>query len=163
MVAPLGNQYAVGKSGGKPPKYSPGQLEEKIVEYFKYVEDINIQRKLKRFEGEKLKPFTLSGICVYLDICMDTWAEYSKKQEYAEPIKRAKARVMNHVEEGMMNGTLSTIGSIFNLKNNFGWVDKIEVNTTTSSDQLNQDDIQTRINELKKKQHKVESVDTSES
>jgi hypothetical protein len=161
MAAPLGNQYALGNSG-KPPKYMPEELEEKIVEYFKYVDDINKQRKLKRFEGEKLKPFTISGICVFLDISMETWAEYSKKQEYAEPIKRAKSRVMNHIEEGMMNGTLSTIGSIFNLKNNFGWVDKIEVNTTTSSDQLNQDDIQARINELKKKQNKAESIDTSE-
>jgi len=142
-------------------KYTPEQLEIKIVEYFEYVDEINKQRKFKRFEGEKQKPYTISGLCVYLDICRDTWADYSKKSEYDDPIKRAKSKVENYVEEGLLNGALSTIGSIFNLKNNFGWVDKFDVNTTVQAEQLSPDDIRQQLNSRRVKEingNNVESI-----
>ena len=143
--------------GGRPIAYTPEELTKKIIEYFAHMEDENKERKLM---DEKLRPFTISGLCNYLDIHMDTWNEYSKKQEYSDSIKKAKKTVEQYVEEGLLNGTLSTIGAIFNLKNNFGWVDKVEINTTTSSDQLTSDDISSKINELKKKQKSQQSIDT---
>ena len=141
-------------------KYTPEQLEIAIVEYFKYVDEINKQRKLKRFEGEKQKPYTISGLCVYLDICRDTWGEYNKKPEYEDLIKRAKSKVENYVEEGLLNGALSTIGSIFNLKNNFGWVDKFDVNTTVQAEQLSPDDIRQQLNNRRIKEINGNSVES---
>jgi len=135
---------------GKPPSYTPQELEIKINEYFQWVNDENVERKKRRFEGEKVKPYTISGICVFLDIHMDTWNEYSKKPEYTDSIKRAKKRIENHVEEGLLNGSLSTIGSIFNLKNNFGWVDKFDIATTTAPEQLTPADIRAQIEQRKK-------------
>jgi nitrogen regulatory protein PII-like uncharacterized protein len=138
--------------GGRPKTYTPEEFEAKVIEYFKFVEDENVQRKIKRFEGEKVKPFTLSGICVYLGIARDTWNEYSKQEGYAETTKVAKMIVENYAEEGLLNGTLNAIGAIFNLKNNFGWVDKIEVSASAGGEQLNQQDIQSRLSEIKRKQ-----------
>ena len=143
--------------GGAPRKYQPEELIVKVTEYFEYVEEANKERKLM---DEKLKPYTITGLCNHLDTTRETWNEYSKKPEYSDSIKKAKQIVEQYAEEGLLNGTLSTIGTIFNLKNNFGWVDKIEVNTTTSSDQLTNDDISSKINELKKKQKSQQSVDT---
>jgi len=137
--------------GGAPMKYTPEALETKIVEYFKWVDEENKTRKLGRFTGEKIKPYTLTGICVYLDISRETWNVYSKRSEFEAAIKRAKTIVENYVEEGLLNGAINPIGGIFNLKNNFGWVDKIEVNTNTTNEQLTPDDIQNRINVLKRK------------
>jgi hypothetical protein len=136
---------------GRPREYTPEELEEKIVEYFKFVEEENVKRKLKRFEGEKAKPYTISGICVFLDIHMDTWCAYAKLPEYEECIKRAKVKVMNYVEEGMLTGSLNAIGAIFNLKNNFGWVDKVEISNTNACEQLTPDDIDAKLQAIKMK------------
>jgi hypothetical protein len=146
---------------GRPRSYTPNELEEKIVEYFQYVEDENKQRNLRRFEGVKAKPYTISGICVFLDIHMDTWCEYAKLPEYEDSIKRAKMRVMNYVEEGSLTGALNTIGAIFNLKNNFGWADKIEINNQTDKEKLTAEDINAAL-ELAKKQHKAHKDNVSD-
>lgn len=131
---------------GAPVKYKPEELQEKIVEYFLYVEEINKQRKLKRFEGEKLKPYTVTGLCVFLEISRETLNEYSKKNEYAETVRKAKIIIENYVEEGLLNGAINTIGGIFNLKNNFGWVDKFDVSTSVQSDQLDAVEIKKLLN-----------------
>lgn len=143
--------------GGRPKAYEPEELTNAIVEYFRYMDMENKERKEN---GEKQRPFTISGLCNYLDIHMDTWCEYAKKQEYSDSIKKAKKYVEQHIEEGLLNGTLNPIGAIFNLKNNFGWVDKIDVNTTTSSEQLDKEEIKAKLDALKKER---KSTDTTES
>ena len=141
---------------GAPVKYELEQLKKGIDEYFIYVDYINKERKLK---NEKLKPYTISGICVFLDICRDTWWEYSKKQDYTDTIKKAKMKVENYVEEGLLSGTTNPIGSIFNLKNNFGWKDSFEV-VANQPEQLKQDDIKLKLEELKKDRNN-KSIDTT--
>ena len=137
-------------------KYKPDRLKLKIDEYFTYVDYLNKERKLM---DEKLKPYTITGICVFLDICRDTWWEYSKKQDYADTIKKAKMKVENYVEEGLLSGTTNPIGSIFNLKNNFGWKDSFEV-VANQPEQLKHDDIKLKLEELKKDRNKLR-IDTT--
>jgi len=149
--------------GGRPKAFnSPEELQEAINEYFEYCDSqkeisINDKGQTKVIQ----KPYTISGLCVFLDITRETLNEYSKKQEYSDTIKKARQIVESYVEENSLIGRLNPVVSIFNLKNNFGWVDKIEVNTNTGNEQLTQDDIQARISELKKKQIKLESIDNT--
>ena len=144
--------------GGKPKAYEPDELTQAIIEYFR---DMDTENRERKEQGEKQRPFTISGLCNYLDIHMDTWCEYAKKSEYSDSIKKAKKTVEQYVEEGLLNGTLSTIGSIFNLKNNFGWVDKIDINTTNQPDQLTTDDIKGKINAMREQDKETESVDNT--
>ena len=137
--------------GGAPRKYQPEELTQKIIKYFQYMENENNKLKLM---DEKLIPCTITGLCNYLDIVRDTWCEYGKKPEYSDSIKKAKQTVEQHVEEGLLNGTLSTIGAIFNLKNNFGWTDKINITTNKEPEKLTQDDIKNKLDEIKKKNNK---------
>lgn len=130
---------------GQPLRFTPDELENKIVDYFKWVDEENVQRKLRRFEGEKLKPYTITGLCVYLDICRDTLIEYGKRPDYADAVKRAKLKVENYVEEGLLNGSVNAIGGIFNLKNNFGWVDKIDIAANVQPERLNADDVRKQL------------------
>ena len=141
--------------GGPPFKFTPDELEAGIVEYFKYVDEENKQRKLRRFEGEKLKPYTITGLCVYLDICKETMAAYGKRPEYADAVRRAKQMVENYVEEGLLNGSVNAIGGIFNLKNNFGWVDKIDIAANVQPERLNADDIRKQL------EHRNKTLDIS--
>jgi hypothetical protein len=130
--------------GGKPANFSPEELDKRIEDYFNWVDDFNANLP----EGEKKKPYTLSGICVYLDVYKEMLWEYSKKPEYSNTVKKAKQRVEQNVEEGSLNGKWNTIGAIFNLKNNFGWTDKVEV-TTKEPEQLDKDDIKDKLKEIK--------------
>ena len=78
---------------------------------------------------EKEKPYTITGLCLYLDIDRSTLLRYEEKEEYCNTIKRAKNRIENYVEENSLKGLLNPTVSIFNLKNNFGWKDKQEIET----------------------------------
>lgn len=103
--------------GGRPKKYSEvEQLQKKINEYFKMCD-------------EKEKPYTITGLCLYLDIDRVTLLRYEEKDEFCSTIKRAKNKVENYVEENSLMGKLNPTVSIFNLKNNFGWKDKTEIET----------------------------------
>lgn len=99
--------------GGRPRKISEKEeLQNKINNYFE--------------ECEKNKePYTITGLCMALDICRDTLCEYAKKDEFSDTIKKAKLKVENYLEKHLITDS-GTTGIIFNLKNNFGWKDKQE-------------------------------------
>lgn len=103
--------------GGRPKKYSEVELlERKINEYFEMCD-------------EKGKPYTITGLCLYLDIDRATLLRYEEREEFRNTIKRAKNKIENYVEENSLLGKLNPTVSIFNLKNNFGWKDKQEIET----------------------------------
>lgn len=99
---------------GRPKAYEEvEQMKSKIEKYFIKC-DINKE------------PYTITGLCIALDICRDTLAEYMKKEEFSDTIKKAKLKVENYLEKHLITDT-GTTGIIFNLKNNFGWSDKQQI------------------------------------
>lgn len=110
---------------GRPRAFkSVEEVEEKIKAYFNYCE-------------EKEKPYTMSGLAYYLGIDRKTLLNYSKNEEYFHTIKKARDKVQMQLEECLYRlGNNS--GVIFNLKNNFDWKDKMEVEKTdmTKVDEL---------------------------
>ena len=74
---------------------------------------------------EKEKPYTMTGLAIALGICRKTLVNYSNSDLFYTLIKNAKAKVEEQLEESLYRlGNNS--GVIFNLKNNYGWVDKQE-------------------------------------
>lgn len=73
-------------------------------------------------------PYTMSGLARHLGLSRKTLLEYKKKYggEYADVIEEAKTRIEEFVETCLFKKSIAT-GVIFNLKNNFGWSDKQEV------------------------------------
>lgn len=115
---------------GRPPKFKTvEELEEKIEEYFNYCDETIIDNKVitNAISVPITKPYTISGLCVYLNICRDTLCEYEKNIIFSDTIKNAKSKIENYVEENSLTGKLNPTVSIFNLKNNFGWKDKHEI------------------------------------
>lgn len=99
------------RKGGRPKKYTEVEImQQKINNYFEGCNKNN-------------EPYTVTGLCLALDICRDTLAEYAKKEEFSDTIKKAKLKVENYLERHLITDS-STTGIIFNLKNNFGWTDK---------------------------------------
>lgn len=106
-------------------------LEEKIKEYFEYCDSQRIWTE----KSLHVKPYTISGLCVFLDIDRATLLRYEEiDKDFCNTIKRAKQKIENNIEENAMMGILNPTVSIFNLKNNFGWKDKTEQEITGSMD-----------------------------
>ena len=106
-------------------------LKQKIDSYFVMC-DIGTIIKDVAFGKERIiyKPYTITGLCVYLDITRETLNEYSKQVEHSDTIKRARLKIEQWVEEHSLTGDVNPAAAIFNLKNNFGWVDKSEIQQT---------------------------------
>lgn len=81
---------------------------------------------------EENTPWTITGLCLHLKITKETFNEYSKILQFSESIKMAKLIVENYAENRLFNSPNVT-GIIFNLKNNFGWVDKTEAKNTNDN------------------------------
>lgn len=102
---------------GRPLKFkSAEELKEKIGQYF------------KKMDAEK-RPYSITGLALELDTSRETLLNYEQKQEFFDTIKRAKLRCENFAEEKLFTARNVT-GAIFNLKNNYGWVDRQEVLNT---------------------------------
>ena len=106
MVNNIGNDYAL--------KYKTAEkLQEAIDNYFTYCD-------------ENGKPYTISGLALFLGVDRKTILNYSNREEFSSLIKNAKLKVQTMLEENLYRlGNNS--GVIFNLKNNYGWKDTVEV------------------------------------
>ena len=105
---------------GRPPKYKTvDEMQNVIDEYFERVTYINPDT------GQKLCRPTMSGLANALDMCRKTLCNYSHKDEFLHTIKKARAKVEESLESALYGNGVA--GVIFNLKNNFDWRDKQEV------------------------------------
>jgi hypothetical protein len=106
--------------GGRPLKYDDPILFAKLCdEYFELM-------------IEKEKPFTLSGLCVHLQIGKDAFYRYANIDRFQESVKQARRKIEDYTESYLFSGK-NPAGAIFSLKNNYGWVDKQEVVTTNTN------------------------------
>ena len=90
------------------------ELKKAIDNYFKKCDEQN-------------RPYTISGLALSLGIDRRTIINYGNKDLFFALIKEARAKVEQQLEESLYRlGNNS--GIIFNLKNNYGWKDSVEVN-----------------------------------
>lgn len=102
-------------SGGRPLKYqSVEDMQKDIDEYFAECD-------------EKQKPYTVSGLAYALGTNRQTLINYEEKSDFFDTIKKAKAKIERFNEELLYSKDVSTTGVIFNLKNNYNWKDKQEI------------------------------------
>lgn len=93
------------------------ELKEAINKYFNKCDE----------EG---KHYTMTGLALSLGIDRTTLVRYGDRDLFATLIKNAKAKVEEQLEESLYRlGNNS--GVIFNLKNNYGWKDNVEVTDKT--------------------------------
>lgn len=101
-------------------------LQEKIDGYFKSCYRINEDT----WVNECIRPLTISWLAVELETSRRTLVNYEESEEFFHTIKKAKERIENWTEEQLYRNTQVT-GVIFNLKNNYEWKDKSEVDQKT--------------------------------
>ena len=116
-------------------RFTADDIENKINDYFNYC-------------NENSKPFTMSGLALFLDCSRTTLYNYDKelvkfkdlnendKSRILNTVKRAKRMVEAYQEEQLFIGK-SPVGTIFSLKNNFNWKDSQEINNNTNISAIN--------------------------
>lgn len=107
---------------GRPPKFKTVEELDNLIE--SYFADCK----------ERGEPPFFVELCVWLDTTRKTLLEYEEKDEFRNSVKRAKARCEAAIEKGMLTNKFNATGSIFNLKNNYGWEDRQKVDNTHSLD-----------------------------
>lgn len=140
MAAPIGNKYAEGNNGGRPPVYeTPEALISRINEYFNWIggeyheEDGPEGEKVKVCDRAPERP-TVTGLALFLGFdSKQSLYDYKKKEEFSYPIKRALSVVENAYENALMSQ--GATGAIFALKN-MEWTDKQQYDHTSNGESI---------------------------
>lgn len=110
---------------GRPPIWeTPEELEEQIESYFRKGGPAYIDMGDDNF----MYAPTMAGLALHLGVDRKTVTNYAHKDQFFPAIKRARARVEVALEQRLYGNNVT--GVIFNLKNNFGWQDKQEIDNT---------------------------------
>lgn len=105
---------------------------------FETVEDLQKQIDLYYLscydaDGKKIKPYTVTWLANFLDVDRKTLINYERKDDkFFHAIKRAKSKVEEDIEIGALTNQYNATSAIFNLKNNFDWKDKSEVDNNNT-------------------------------
>ena len=138
---------------GRPLSFkSVEELETKIQEYFdscycNKIDDLGISYK------ENIEPITMSGLAYALGVNRKTIVNYSHKEQYFPTISRAREKAEAYMEKCLYTNK-SVQGIMFAGKNNYGWVDKSEVETTTKEITVKEKTTEELLNELKDLENK---------
>ena len=114
---------------GKPRKFkSPEEMQKAIDEYFDEITITKTNSEGKEYQ-KYVRPPTVTGLAYALGTTRKTLLDYQNKyeEEYRNTITRAKTKIEMYSEEQLYRGQGKTNGIQFNLKNNFNWKDKQEV------------------------------------
>jgi len=94
MAAPKGNRFWEMRSshGRKPIFATPEDLWDAACQYFQWVdENPLLEYKPFAFQGDvtveavpKMRAMTIGGLCIFLDISQQGWAEYRAKEGFSE-------------------------------------------------------------------------------
>jgi hypothetical protein len=104
---------------GRPPYYeTPEDFEAEVEKYFSMVTDKD--------------PATITGLILYLGFShREALADYEKKPQFSDTVRKAKLRVENEYEKRLFGQQVT--GPIFALKN-LGWTDKSQTEHSGSID-----------------------------
>lgn len=125
-------------AGGRPVKYeTPEEMQRLIALYFLAcrVHQSGDDTLLEGLEDDELLIVndisdihpTVTGLALSLDMTRKGLIDYENKEnpEFGNAIKRAKGKVEAYIEQRLYEAHAG--GCIFNLKNNYGWKDKQEI------------------------------------
>lgn len=150
--------------GGRPRKWqTPEELQQVIDAYFAecdpHIDTHKVSIVAANGKGlawrdeeyiTEQKPYVITGLALALGTTRDTLLDYESglyddlfdpdtpegnelRLRFSDTIKMAKLKCQMYAEQHLYTGKNPT-GAIFNLKNNYGWKDKSEVDNNTNGE-----------------------------
>ena len=147
---------------GRKKEYTPQKLGKAVRRYFDSISrEITVTEMLPTDErddkghviyeqvpvenslGEPMKtiqfliPPTVGGLCAYLGIHRDTWNSYCNSEEFSDTTTYARGRMHAYLEQEMLTRPGKDLkGILFNLENNYGYSEKMNITTDTMEEFL---------------------------
>ena len=138
-------------------KYTPEKLEKAVKKYFRSISReitvtetvatgekdkdghmIYTQKPVLNSLGKEMKtiqyliPPTVGGLAAFLGIHRDTWNTYCKDPDFSDTVTYAQGRMHAYLEQEMLTRPGKDLkGILFNLENNYGYKDRVEVTNDT--------------------------------
>lgn len=112
------------------------ELEERVRSYFDSCDNnmtVTVTKDGDVVEVPAPKPYTISGLAYHLGTNRQTLLNYEQRDEFVDTIRAAKAKIEMFVEESLWMPKIAA-GVMFNLKNNFNWSDKQEIQHSGGTD-----------------------------
>lgn len=117
---------------------TPEELQADIEEYFQWADNHPVEIVYPARTGadnkpltyEAARPYTVEGLCRFLECNRLTLLNYEKSEGYEdffEVIKAAKNRIAEQKVERGLSGVAPAAVTIFDLKNNHGYKDTTHV------------------------------------
>lgn len=138
---------------------NPEDLQHAVNKYFEDCDNHVIEVMNKAGELVRVvepDPYTMSGLANALKMNRNTLIEYGKgnyksvddetNQAFIEIIRDARARVEEYAERSLYI-LRNPAGAIFNLKNNFGWVDRQEISSSGQPERITKSEIDALLEE----------------
>lgn len=109
MAAPKGNQFwLLVSSFGPKPKFTPETLWKASIEYFAWnkqnplieYKPIVVKGNLILSETPKLRAMTVSALCLFLDVSMQCWNEYTHREGFGDVTAKIVEIIRNQKFEG---------------------------------------------------------------
>ena len=151
LAAPSGNKFWLQRSshGRKPIFSDPEKLWDMACEYFEWCYETPLyETKAFAYEGmvttedlPKMRAMTIQGLCFFLDISDDTWANYSKNEDFIGICNDIKRVVFTQKFEGASAGLLNS--SI--IARELGLADKQEVKHSGNIGELSDDELNEKL------------------
>lgn len=107
---------------GRPLKFETPEIMQKLID--DYFEDCDAKGEI----------YTVVGLAMALDTDRQTLIRYNERDEFSDTIKKAKQRVENQMVSRALKGEYNSAVSIFLMKNNFGYQDKVDVRIDNEED-----------------------------
>jgi hypothetical protein len=119
---------------GRPLKYKTVKaMQLAIDDYFTFCDnrtrDVFVEKLGETVVISNPAPYTMSGLARALGMSRQGLLDYANRDQFLDTIKDARARVEEYNENQLHEGR-NAAGVIFNLKNNFAWVDQTQVDNT---------------------------------
>lgn len=142
---------------GAPRKYTPEELETAVQQYFKGItrrrklteprptgkkdkmgheiyEQVPVRNVLGKevFVTEYLVPPTVGDLAAALGIHRDTWHSYCNMEEYSDTTSYAQGCIHAYLERELLTRSGKDLKGVqFNLENNFGYKERMEVSSSS--------------------------------
>jgi len=135
MPAPKGNKYWQLRSRhGKPKIYTPSSLWKKACEYFQWIDENPIEEIETKTNGDNktikitkhAKPYTESGMCVFMNINTDTWTDYCSNKNGYEDYSVVSMTIKNIIKTQKFEGAATGLFNASIIARDIGLSEKIE-------------------------------------
>lgn len=107
-----------GNKGGRPRKYTPQKMLNRINKYFKWCEDTDSMP-------------SIGGMMLHMKMYATQFYEYIKHPDYEDMLEQARLTIKTWVEEDVYSTAGRTEGKVAYMKNVHAWADKLETKNET--------------------------------